>query len=138
MEKLGAGGFFFSVNHKQVEIAGGVYHPDASAMLTIRTHIADTHEEFRRLLAKRKLRTLMGELKGSELSRVPKGFEATHPAADLLKKKDWIFYVLLEPDIASSPKLLTEILSRFEAVAPVIEYLNAPLRSKKDNSKTYR
>jgi uncharacterized protein (TIGR02453 family) len=138
MEKMSAGGFYFSVNHKEIEVAGGVYHPDAAAMLTIRSHIANAHEEFRRILRNRKLRSLMGDLQGSGLTRVPKGFEATHPAAELLKKKDWIFFVMLEPELACSPKLLPEILSRFEAVAPVIEYLNAPLRSKKAKSMTYQ
>lgn len=138
MEKMAAGGFYFSMNHKEVEVAGGVYHPDPASMLTIRTHIARTHVEFRRLLANRKLRNLLGELQGAALSRVPKGFDADHPAAELLKKKDWILYVLLEPGLAGSPQLLPEILSRFEALAPVIEYLNAPLRSKKAKSRTYQ
>jgi uncharacterized protein (TIGR02453 family) len=137
MEKTGAGGFFFSVNHKQIEVAGGVYHPEPASLLLLRTHIAHTYDEFRRLLANRRLRRLLGDLQGAELSRVPKGFEATHPAADLLKKKDWIFFATLDPKLALSPKLLPEILSRFEAVAPVIEYLNAPLRSRKDQPKTY-
>lgn len=138
MEKMGAGGFYFSVNHKEIEVAGGVYHPDPAAMLTIRTHIANTHEEFRRLLANRKLRTLMGELQGAGLSRVPKGFEATHPAAELLKKKDWIFFRMLDPKLTGSAELLPEILARFEAVAKVIEYLNAPLRSQKAKQITYQ
>jgi uncharacterized protein (TIGR02453 family) len=138
MEKMGAGGFYFSVNHKEIEVAGGVYHPDPASMLTIRTHIAQTNDELRRLLAKRKLRSRMGELQGSGLSRVPKGFDAEHPAADLLKKKDWIFFVMLDAGLAGSAKLLPEILSRFEAVAPVIEYLNAPLRAHKAKSMAYQ
>jgi uncharacterized protein (DUF2461 family) len=84
------------------------------------------------------LKKLMGELQGSGLSRVPKGFEAGHPGAAMLKKKDWIFFVMLGPELAGSPKLLPEILSRFEVVAPVIEYLNAPLRSKRAKSMTYQ
>ncbi len=136
MEKMSAGGFYFSVNHKCVEIAGGVYHPQPDALIRIRTHIASTHKEFRSILAGRKLRKLLGELQGGELSRVPKGFDSEHPAADLLKKKDWIFFVELDPSLACSSKLISEILSRFEAVRPVIEYLNAPLRSKKQ-AKTY-
>jgi uncharacterized protein (TIGR02453 family) len=138
MEKVGAGGFYFAVNHKEVEVAGGVYHPESEAMLTIRTHIAESYDEFRRILANRKLRKTVGELQGSELTRVPKGFTADHPAADLLKKKDWIFYVVLDPGLATSSRLLPEILSRFETLAPAIEYLNAPLRSKRAKTKIYR
>ena len=138
MEKMGAGGFYFSLNHKEIEVAGGVYHPDPAAMLTIRNHIAETHADFRRLLANRKLRTLMGELQGSGLSRVAKGFDPAHPAVDLLKKKDWIFFVMLDANLIGTPNLLPQILSRFEVVAPVIEYLNAPLRSRKTRSMAYQ
>jgi uncharacterized protein (TIGR02453 family) len=138
MEKMSAGGFYFSVNHKEIEVAGGVYHPDPAATLTIRSHIDKTHAEFQRIIDNRKLKKLMGELQGSGLSRVPKGFEAGHPGAAMLKKKDWIFFVMLGPELAGSPKLLPEILSRFEVVAPVIEYLNAPLRSKRAKSMTYQ
>ena len=131
LQKKGAGSFFFSVNHKEIEIAGGVYHPSPEAMMAIRTHISETHEEFRRLLANRKLRGLLGELKGETLSRVPKGFDAAHPAADLIKHKDWILFDSLDPALAATPGLLTELVARFRAIVPVLDYLNAPLRARK-------
>ena len=131
LQKKGAGSFFFSVNHKEIEIAGGVYHPSPEAMLAIRTHLSETHEEFRRLLANRKLRGLLGELKGETLSRVPKGFDAAHPAADLIKHKDWILFDSLDPAPATTPGLLTELVARFRAIAPVLDYLNTPLRARK-------
>ncbi len=131
LEKKGAGSLFFSVNHKEIEIAGGVYHPLPETMLAIRTHISETHADLRRLLSNRKLRGLMGELRGDTLSRVPKGFDAGHPAAELIKHKDWILYVTLDPALATTPQLFTEILARFRAIAPVLEYLNTPLRGRK-------
>lgn len=131
VEKTNTGGYYFAISHKSVEIAGGVYHPEPPTLLAIRTHIANTHHQFRDLLATRKLKKLLGDLQGDELSRVPKGFQTDHPAADLLRKKDWVFFATLGPDVACSRALLAEILSRFEVVAPVIDYLNTPLRSKK-------
>lgn len=137
MEKMSAGGFYFAVNHKHIEVAGGVYHPDPAGMLTIRTHIAASHTEFERLITQRKLRRLLGELQGAELTRIPKGFDADHPGAALLRKKDWIFFTNLDPELACSPRLLPEILARFEAVAPVVDYLNEPLRSKKARANKF-
>ena len=100
-------------------------------MLAIRTHISETHADFRRLLSNRKLRGLMGELRGDTLSRVPKGFDAGHPAAELIKHKDWILYVTLDASLATTRQLFTELLARFRAIAPVLEYLNTPLRARK-------
>ena len=125
LEKKGAGSFFFSINHKQIEIAGGVYHPQPEAMLAIRSHIEETHRDFRHRLAN------IGELKGDTLSRVPKGFDATHPAAELIKHKDWILFASLNASLATTPQLFRELMVRFRALAPVLEYLNTPLRTRK-------
>jgi uncharacterized protein (DUF2461 family) len=69
----------------------------------------------------------MGELRGDELSRVPKGFLQDHPAADLVRRKQWLYYIELKPDMATTPRLLKEIVSRFRALLPVVEFLNSPL-----------
>ena len=136
LEDMGGAGLYLSVSPKALEIAGGIYHAPPQTLLAVRTHIAITYREFEWLLANRKLRRLLGELRGDELTRVPKGFDAAHPAAHLLKKKDWTFFSELSPEIATGPKLWKEALPRFEAMIPVLDYLNAPLLRKKP--KTYQ
>jgi uncharacterized protein (TIGR02453 family) len=128
---LGTGGFYFHLSHDQIEVAGGIYHPERETMLIVRQHIADHYQEMRRILADKKARKLVGDLQGDELTRAPKGFDPEHPAIDLIKKKDWILDVTLEPALANSPKLYKEIADRFRAMAPLIEFLNRPLVSKK-------
>ena len=72
---------------------------------------------------------LMGKLQGSALQRIPKGFDAEHPAADLLKMKQWLYYTVLDAKLATSPRLVPEITRRFRAMAPVVVMLNAPLKA---------
>jgi uncharacterized protein (DUF2461 family) len=72
----------------------------------------------------------MGELQGEQLSKVPKGFSPEHPAADLIRYKQWVFYVLLEPELATTPGLLAEITERFRVMKPLADFLNAPLAKK--------
>jgi uncharacterized protein (TIGR02453 family) len=127
LEKHGGGGLYFSVSAKEIEVAGGVYMPGPEALLAIRTHMAEHHEEFRKIIQARKLRTLMGELQGEQLSRVPKGFPREHAAADLLRYKQWLVWAMLDPKLATTPKLLPEVRQRFEAMMPLLEFLNRPL-----------
>ena len=127
----GAGGFYFSVSHDQIEVAGGIWHPSPETMLLVRTHIAASYPEMRRILANKKSRKLVGDLQGDELTRAPKGFDPQHPALDLIKKKDWILDVSLDSALATTPKLYREIVDRFRAIAPLIEYLNRPLIGRK-------
>jgi len=127
LSKHGGGGLYFSVSAKEIEVAGGVYMPGPEQLLAIRGHIAGHEREFRKIIGSRSLKLLMGELQGEQLSRVPKGFPCDHPAADLLRYKQWLYFVTLEPGMATTPKLLAEVRKRFEVMMPLIEFLNAPL-----------
>lgn len=130
-DKHAAGGLYFGVSPKEVEIAGGVYMPGPEPLLAIRHHLAEHHAELRKLLKKPGLEPLVGPLQGSELTRVPKGFAADHPAADLIRKKQWFFYILLDPAMATTPSILKEVLDRFRAMLPVVEFFNGALKPRK-------
>lgn len=130
-ERLGTGGFYFSVSPDAIEAAAGIWHPDRDVTLLIRNHIAETHRELSRILADKKSRKLVGGLQGDALTRSPKGFDPEHPAAGLIKMKDWILDVRLDPGLATSPQLQGEIVARFRAMKPLLEYLNRPLIARK-------
>lgn len=120
-------GYYCAVSHKEVAIAGGVYMPTPETLAAMRRHIAARHRDFRRILAARPLRNLFGEIQGEQLARVPKGYCSSDPAADLLRFKQLYFYAQLPPEIAVTPALLDEILKRFRAVTPFVDFLNEPL-----------
>jgi uncharacterized protein (TIGR02453 family) len=130
-ERLAAGGFYFSVSHDQIEVAGGIYHPEPETMLVVRNHIAEHHLELRRILADRKVRRLVGELQGDALTRAPKGFDPAHPAIGLIKMKDWILDTTLDPSLGTTPRLYKELVDRFRVIAPLIDFLNRPLLARK-------
>lgn len=126
-ERHAGAGYYFSVSPKEIEVAGGVYMPGPEELRAIRLHLLENHEDFRRQAGARTLRAVMGELKGESLTRPPKGFPADHPAADLVRAKQWLFWAMLDPALATTPKLFGEIARRFRAMAPFIDFLNAPL-----------
>ncbi len=122
----GDAGYYVAVSHKEVAVGGGVYMPQPDTLLEIRNRIAERHEELRTILRARAVKRLLGDLQGEQLSRVPKGFCADHPAADLLRFKRFILYVELPPDLATTPALYGEVLQRFRAMRPFLEFLNGP------------
>jgi uncharacterized protein (TIGR02453 family) len=125
--KHGEGGYYFSVSPKEIEVGGGVYLPQPETLQVIRKHIATTHEELRAILAARPVKKLLGDLLGDQLSRLPKGFDCDHPAADLLRYKSFILFTTLPGEIATTTKLYKEIVDRFRAIAPFIDYLSRSL-----------
>jgi uncharacterized protein (TIGR02453 family) len=123
----GSAGIYFSVSPSEIEVAGGVYMPDRDVLLALRDYIAENHKQFRATFKAPKVKKLLGELWGDSVSRVPKGFDAAHPAADLIRRKHYILSAQLDPKIATTPKLPAEIVSRIEAMTPFVEFLNKPL-----------
>ncbi|HUB77295.1 MAG TPA: DUF2461 domain-containing protein [Bryobacteraceae bacterium] len=125
------GGYYVHVSHKEVAVGGGVYMPEPGVLLAIRQYIAENHHQLRRILAAPAVRRSFGELQGDQLSRVPKGFPANHPAADLLRFKSWILYVELDPALATTPQFFGEVVTRFRAMKPFLDFLTAPAATKR-------
>src|SRR5215831_13822195 len=130
------GGYYFAISHKGVFVGGGVYLPEPELLLAIRQRIAERYDEFRRILAARDVRRLLGNLEAEQLSRVPRGFPADHAAADLLRYKYYILYKELPPSLATSPKLYGAIVDRFRVMTPFLQFLTASFagKSKKPNA----
>jgi uncharacterized protein (TIGR02453 family) len=139
-EKRSSPAFYCSLSLEGVGVAGGLYEPEPEHLPAIRSWLAENHREFR--TAARRPEKLMGALKGEALQRIPKGFEAAHPAtphpaADLIKMKQWYYYTTLDLKLATSPKVLAEIVKRFRIMMPVAEMLNQPLaRSKQASARS--
>lgn len=127
----GGAGFYVQVSQKDVGIGGGVYMPPPEVLRAIRHHLAEHHAEFRKIVGSRAVRQLFGELQGEELSRVPKGFAKDHPAEDLLRRKQFLLYIELPAEVAATPGLFGEVEKRFRAMAPFVDFLNAPVAQQK-------
>jgi len=126
------GGYYVHVSHKEVAVGGGVYMPEPGVLLEIRQHIAANHQKLRKILAAPAVRRLLGELQGDQLARVPKGFLAADPAADLLRFKSLFLYANLEPELATTPQFFSEVVARFRAMKPLLDFLAAPSAGKRE------
>lgn len=133
MDRHSAPGYYIGVSHKEVAVGGGMYMPTPETLAALRQHIAENHTDLRKILKSKTLAKLLDAPHGEQLSRVPKGFAADHPAADLLRFKQLYVYIELPADLATSRTLHAEIRKRFEAMTPLIDFLCAPLtvRAKK-------
>jgi uncharacterized protein (TIGR02453 family) len=125
LEKHASAGFYFQVSAKGVGVGAGLYMPGPEELRAVRAWLADNHTAFRK--ATTKPEKIMGALQGDAVTRMPKGFAADHPAADLIRMKQWLYWRELDVDLATSRHFASELVKRFRAVAPVIEMLNAPL-----------
>ncbi|HEY6352342.1 MAG TPA: DUF2461 domain-containing protein [Candidatus Angelobacter sp.] len=122
--------FYFHFTEKELLIFGGVYMPERDELLAYRTLLQERHADLEEILRDKKLRRILGELQGEQLSRMPKGFPPDHPAEPLLRRKQWYLEATLEPGLLTSPRILPELAKHFEIMAPMIEFLNRAIVQK--------
>ncbi len=140
LSKDGSASFYFHAEEKGLLIASGVYAPAADELRAIREHMSEHHAEFRKLINAPKVKALVGELQGEQLSRSPKGFDSEHAAADLHRRKQFYFMETLPVEVLTTEAVYSELLKRIKALAPVTDFLNAPLLGlgKKSDSRFLR
>jgi uncharacterized protein (TIGR02453 family) len=127
MAKTSGAGYYLHLSGKELQIAAGIYMPTPEQLRTLRLHLLERHEAFRKLLGSRSLARLFTPDPGAPLRRAPKGFPADHPAADLLLPTRWGFSAALPAEAALAPGLVAEVVRRFRAAQPFVDFLNAPI-----------
>jgi uncharacterized protein (TIGR02453 family) len=129
--KYMGGGTYFHFSGDEVLVGGGIYAPGPQELLAVRQYIAEHDEEYRRITAGKKFRRVFKEVEGEKLKRMPKGFPADHPAADLLLYKQFLVFTYLPAEIVETPKFAKEVLKHFELMLPFLRFLNRPLLSRR-------
>ena len=127
MVKTSGAGFYLHLSAKQLQIAAGLYMPDAAQTLLVRRYLLDHHEEWRTMLASRALKAKMQLSDPRALTRAPKGFAADHPAIDLVLYRNWGVDAELPPEQALGAEFASALVKYFRVAAPLVDFLNAPL-----------
>ena len=66
-------------------------------------------------------------MQGTTSARMPRGFDAAHPAADVLRHKQFLAAREEAPAFAARPDFYKQLLTTFEAMAPFVGFLNQPI-----------
>ena len=127
LEKVGGAGFFLQVGVHGVMVAAGAYSPGSPQLRAIREYLLDHHDEMRAVLADAALTRVAEPFDGRPLLRAPRGFDAEHPAADLLRVRSWAHFARLPGDTALRDDFIDAVVERFRALAPFVDLLNVIL-----------
>lgn len=111
-------------------IAGGVWQPEADRIKKIRQEIDYSWSDFKKIISNKKFKSVFGDLdkhKEYVLSREPKGYDKDNPAIEYLKMKTWVVSAKITDAELTSKDALKKILAGFEAMQPLIVFLNQSL-----------
>ena len=127
---FGSAGYYFHLEPGGSFAGGGLYGPTTEELKKTRQEIDYNLPDFKKLIGSKKFRSVYGDLDKSEefmLSRIPRGYQADHPAADYLRMRSYIAMIQLKDADLASKGLVKKTVEAFEALQPVIEFFNEAL-----------
>jgi uncharacterized protein (TIGR02453 family) len=117
--------FYFSLSGKEVEAGGGLWMPAPPLLARVRAYVSANHAAVRKVLGGARLAKSGAELYTDDaLARVPRGFDADDPAADLLRLKHLVVLRTWPAKLATTPRLHEEVAAVFAGIAPFIALLD--------------
>lgn len=123
-EVHGKAGYYLHIEPGASMLAGGAYMPDGTWLKAIRQEIDYNGAEFRKILAAKKFREYFGELEGEKLTRLPKGYDETHPDIALLKFKSYLAVHQCSDRQVLDKDFSAHCASVFKAMHPLNSFLN--------------
>ena len=109
---------------------GGIYMPGSEALKKIRAEISGFYEDLEDILNSEDFaKTFHGlDSEGNiVLTRPPKGYDADHPAIDLLKYKSFTATKPLDDKLLTDPKGVDVVIEILKKIKPLNDFINRGL-----------
>jgi uncharacterized protein (TIGR02453 family) len=127
-ETEGGAGFYFHLEPGQCLIGAGIWMPPRTALAKLRDELSDDVEGFEHIVLAPRFRRRYGALDSDGmLTRLPRGFAETHPAARWLRYQSFTVGRSLREAEVLSPRLPATLARDFEALTPFVRWLNGAL-----------
>ncbi|MCL9770220.1 DUF2461 domain-containing protein [Flavobacterium sp. HXWNR69] len=131
------GGYYLHIEPGGSFVGGGFWEPNAADLHRIRKEFEMDDEEVRAIIAEDNFQKYFGELKGEELKTAPKGFDKTHPAIDLIRKKQYLLTRNFSDEEVLAPDFQKEVIATFQSMRPFFDYISDVLSTDLNGESLY-
>ena len=129
------GGYFLRIQPgDRSHVTCGFMGPVPADLRLIRKDIDHDHATWRKMLKRVAARGGFGPLIGEQVPSMPRGYGKGHPAADLLRRKQFLLRRPFSDAQVLAPDFLAEALASFRAVRPWFDHMTAVLTSDGDGA----
>lgn len=128
-KKIHDAGYYFHCEPGKSFLAGGFYMPMPPDLAKIRQEIDYNFTNWKKIITNNTFKKNFTKgVEGIEvLARPPKSYDANNPAIEFLKMKSFIVSKPVSDKELQSKKILKDIVETFEAMKPMVEFLNAAI-----------
>jgi len=132
----GGAGMYFHLEPRACFAGGGVWMPPSPVLKRVRAALNVGHEEFEAIVKARKFRAVFGDLDTeSMLKRMPRGFDADHPARDRLRHQSFTAGCALTQADVTSAALADRLEEIFRTITPFVRWLNSAMGFRPHTSR---
>jgi uncharacterized protein (TIGR02453 family) len=114
---------YFHLQPGEIFVGGGMWHPSPARLAALRRAIVTDRATIHELLAEPDFQGRFGSLRGDSLKRMPQGYDAADPDAELLKLKDAVFSRRLADAEVFAADLPDRLADDLAAAVPVLQFL---------------
>jgi uncharacterized protein (TIGR02453 family) len=111
----------------RASLGGGIWMPPRPTLARIRDRIADEPASLARVLRAPALRRYGSLAEEAMLARMPRGYDADHPAAALLRHQSFTVGRELTERELFSPRLPDLLARDYGRILPLVRWLNGAL-----------
>jgi len=111
-------------------LGGGMYNPSPDQIAKYRQEIDYNAQGLRQIINQKLFVETYGQAQGESLKNIPKGFDALHPDADLLKVKTMFFWHHFTDDEVTSIHFVDLVVGKAKVLKPYLDFLNATFFDK--------
>lgn len=130
------GGYFLNIEPGGKSGAGGgFWGPEKDDLLRIRKEFEMSDEQIRSIIEDPKFKGMFGEMIGEGVKTAPKGFDKNHPAIDLIKRKQFIFFRHFTDEEVTNENFIQEVMNTFTTIRPFFDYMSEVLTTNLDGEK---
>ena len=131
------GGYYLHIQPNASFVGGGFWEPNAEDLKRIRKEFELSDTEIRSIISEENFIKTFGTLQGAELKTAPKDFDKTHPAIDLIRKKQYIVYRRFTDEAVLDKNFKDEVLHTFSAMRPFFDYMSDVLGTNLNGEPIY-
>ncbi|MBV8328020.1 DUF2461 domain-containing protein [Chryseobacterium sp.] len=121
------GGYYIQLEPGNSFVGGGFWGPETGDLLRIRKEFELSTTAIDKITADETFVKYFGELKGDSVKTAPRGFDKSHPAIDLIRKKQFIVMRTFTDKEVLSDNFQKEAVLTLLAMRPFFDYMSEVL-----------
>ncbi|MEM9496002.1 MAG: DUF2461 domain-containing protein [Pseudomonadota bacterium] len=118
-----APGFYVHLDPEDVFYGGGVWGPPAPVLLQIREAVRDDSTAWKKATSSAAFKKRFGGVRGDQLKRPPRGFDADDPMIDDLKRKSFFAMAEAKPATAKKASFCDDVEAAIKDAKPMMAFL---------------